>query len=69
MKAVYDINNKICKSKTSQVEHIKDSNGSLLIKENYVNLRWIEHFNEIHNRPEPALSYGNTHRWSGSTSN
>ena len=55
MKAIYDITNKRCKSKTAKIEHIKEKNGSLLTKENEIKTRWKDHFNEILNRPEPPV--------------
>ncbi|XP_056022145.1 uncharacterized protein LOC130055022 [Ostrea edulis] len=53
MKTVYDVTKLLCNERPKTVEAVKNKEGNLLTKEEDLRKRWMEHFREVLNRPDP----------------
>ncbi|KAJ8379197.1 hypothetical protein AAFF_G00223090 [Aldrovandia affinis] len=53
MGVVYTINKHLCGKNTSQSAPIKDKDGNNLLTESEQAVRWVQHFREVLNCPEP----------------
>ena len=50
---VYKITKQLCGKCTNQTTHVRDKNGNICISEKEQAARWVQHFQEVLNLPEP----------------
>ena len=55
MKELFEITKTLCNERSKSVNAVKDKSGNLLTEETVRRERWKEHFEEILNRPVPAV--------------
>ena len=57
MRELYSITKRLSgKSFSPSSGHIKDKTGKLLVEDDAIEARWVEHFNEVLNRPQAEIA-------------